>query len=647
MTAPPSAARDVINADAIRAAIERRSRQRRDHAEIARWLRTHFFRWTINSFAHVLPVRSVEHWRVCIGAQAPAPWFLRKLAAGDAAMVYIDPEHGQLRERESRMVEFFNARLGSRLDGKFQRIAFAAAEAAWQRDHERMQRRSRRGWWPSQAHALAETATTPNGRFVEIRASGRTLRTELAYESFHMQHCLGQFAERERLQGGYGEHYARACEQGRLRLFSLRDAGNRPHVTVSLAEDLGEWRVDQIKGKQNTVPAAKYLPDVLCLLNALRPRETGNADLQALGIVARNEGEGEGEDAAPAYVAFAELQDRARQHALLGAFPHLLGQHPRPDALAQWIALGAGAAILGEAATPHGPVLAALQAMHGAHAGHDQDAAHRGDDGHDRLAGALAQALPQWPPAQAATLPPAPAPAAGWWRRLLGRGGAPAAAERARVHRAWALAVADPLFFRHGVDGASARARLAAPASAPPRLLAQVEAELGTESDHEAAAAVESFCASFFRLPALVGQHALAWAQDEERTTGARAAEERAADADPSRDLLAWHAMRQAYALRLLAAAGRIDEARGWRLLLLNAQRVQDCFDGWPGFGAAAVRGHAGWLRAHGRDPRHAKSTQVALHDFHEQFGCAWTRLDWAAFDLAEAVAAPTYAAAL
>lgn len=51
---PHGAARDVINADAIRAAIDRRSQQRRDHADIARWLRSHFFRWAIGRFAHVM-----------------------------------------------------------------------------------------------------------------------------------------------------------------------------------------------------------------------------------------------------------------------------------------------------------------------------------------------------------------------------------------------------------------------------------------------------------------------------------------------------------------------------------------------------------------------------------------------------------------
>lgn len=627
---PHGAARDVINADAIRAAIDRRSQQRRDHADIARWLRSHFFRWAINRFAHVMPVRSVEQWRVCMGARTPPDWFLRKLdAVGAAAMLYIDPEHRLLRERESRMVEFFDARLHSRLAGKFHRIAFDAADAAWQRDHERMQRRSGRGWWPSQPHALSEIAATPNGRFVELRGSGRSLRAELAYESFHMQHCLGQFAQRERLEGGYGEHYAHGCEQGRIRLFSLRDGGNRPHVTVSLVQDLDEWSVEQIKGKQNAVPSAKYLPDVLCLLDALRPRDNGSHDLLQLGIVAHEC------DGATRYVAYAALDEPARQHALLGAAPHLLRQHPRPDPLVQWLALGAGAAVLGEVAAPHGPVLAALQLMQAqadAHSGAndpeaaDPDAGDIATQRRERLNAALAQHFPQW------LVRPTDAAAhadtnerRGWLRRWLSNA-PPSAATQARPHRQWALAVAEPLLFRLGLDGGIARDRLAAPADVPQRLREQVEAELA-ERDDDASAAARRFCAEFFRIPCLAHP-----------TLGEA---RQAPGEDAARDLLAWHAMRQSYLLRLLAAWQRIDDAQGWTLALLNARRVQDCFDSWPEFGAAAARGHATWLRWNGREARHARATEVALQDFQEQFGCPWQRLRWSDFDLAQAIAAP------
>lgn len=606
MDAASPAARDVINADKIRAAIDRRSQAREDHADIARWLRTHFFRWTINSFAHVLPVRSIDGWRMCIGAAPPPDWFLSKLAAGNGSMIYIDPEHPRLRDDEARMVEFFNARLGTYLAGKFHRVTFAVADAAWRKDHERLQRLSRQGWWPSQPHALVEVATTPHGDFVELRATGSTLRAELAYESFHMQHCLGQFARHDLLEGGYGDYYARSCEQGRMRLFSLRDERNRPHVTVSLIEDLGEWSLEQIKGKQNTTPGAKYTADVLCLLNTLRPYDAGCVDLLRMGIAQQSEA------GDLRYVAFDKLRDAARQHAMIGAFPQLLSQHPRPGAPVQWLALGAGAdaSTLTGVASPHAPVVAALHAMAA------EDASSR-----TPLSAALASVFPQWLGAPAAHR--APERHASWLGRLLARS-RPATAPQGRRHCQWALAVAEPLFYRLGLAGGSKRTYLAAPDGIPDRLRSQVESELAVENT-TGAATTERFLETFFRIPSF----------ENPMLVDARTEPQE----DVARDLLAWHAMRQSYLLRLLAAWERVDEARGWRLLLLNAQRVQDCFSDWQDFGSAAARGHATWLRWNGRGAGQTRTAEVALQDFQAQYRCPWKRLPWSEFDLAESIA--------
>lgn len=605
MTSLSPAARDVINADKVRSAIVRRSRGREDHPEVSRWLQTHFFRWAINRFAHVLSVQSVARWRTCIGTGQPPEWFVGKLAAGNTAMIYIDPEHHLLREHELRMVEFFHARLASRLAGKFHRITFDAADAAWRKDHERMQRRRTLGWWPSQPHALTEVVTTPHGRFVELKATGNTLRAEMAYESFHMQHCLGQFADHATLEGGYGELYARNCEQGRTRLFSLRDNNNRPHVTVSLTEDLGEWSLEQIKGKQNATAQAKYAQDVLCLLNTLRPRDAGSTDMMRLGIVARH-----GADEI-SYVAFGDLQQPVRQHALLAAFPHLLNLHPRPDPFAQWLALGAGAAIVDEVTSPHGPVLAALLTMNTDEAG---------AQARMRLSDALSNTFPQW---LAPVTDDVGTSRSGWLRRLLARS-RPATTHHTQRHRRWALALAELLFYRLGMDGDTGRLQLAAPPTVPARVRAQIEAELAIE-DSGAETAIERFCARFFRVPYFEHPQLVDVRDDGQE--------------DAARNLLAWHAMRQSYVLRLLVAWGLLDESRGWPLLLLNAQRVQDCFNDWLDFGSAAARGHATWLQWNDPQVRHAKATEVAFRDFHDEFGCVWKRLHWSDFNLAQAVA--------
>ncbi len=67
-----------------------------------------------------------------------------------------------------------------------------------------------------------------NGVLVELDATNPGLRSEMAYESRHMQHCVGDFDNKGALSGGYGDYYARQIEQQKLRLFSLRDGNNIP-----------------------------------------------------------------------------------------------------------------------------------------------------------------------------------------------------------------------------------------------------------------------------------------------------------------------------------------------------------------------------------------------------------------------------------
>lgn len=89
----------------------------------------------------------------------------------------------------------------------------------------------------------------------------------MAYESWHMQHCVGQFDDRKNLTGGYGEYYANQIEQHKLRLFSLRDNNNIPHVTIALNVVGDSLEIDQIKGKQNRHPVKKYADDVCLFCN--------------------------------------------------------------------------------------------------------------------------------------------------------------------------------------------------------------------------------------------------------------------------------------------------------------------------------------------------------------------------------------------
>ena len=106
-------------------------------------------------------------------------------------------------------------------------------------------------------------------RWVEI-----TDPAALDREGDLMQHCVGG--------GSYDEHLA----TGGVRIFSLRDKRNQPHVTVEASCNIDDeepddddwhmeavdfpWRIIQIKGKQNEGPSLKYARYIGPLLNGLK-----------------------------------------------------------------------------------------------------------------------------------------------------------------------------------------------------------------------------------------------------------------------------------------------------------------------------------------------------------------------------------------
>jgi len=163
---------------------------------------------------------------------------------------------------------------------------------------------------------------------VEFLADSPQLRAEMAYESQMMRHCLGQFADKRQCSGGYGEHYAAACEAGRLRLFSYRTGQNQPHITLSVAvKEDGRLVVEQIKGKQNRPPIAHYQNEVGAFLNSLPTSEETPPDAAGMGIVRTRNG----------WVPVTEVRDAADQLALVNRYPALIQQLPAPSVLVQWL----------------------------------------------------------------------------------------------------------------------------------------------------------------------------------------------------------------------------------------------------------------------------------------------------------------------
>jgi len=159
---------------------------------------------------------------------------------------------------------------------------------------------------------------------------------EMAYESQMMQHCLGQFADRSALTGGYGEHYAEACEQGNMRLFSYRSGNAHPHISVSAyVQSDGRLRIDQIKGKQNRPPVERYHADVLALLSQLETDEHTPEDALAIGLVRRPDALCTG--GAPAWCSARSELSEADLLWLLHAYPNLVDPDRLHTPLLQWL----------------------------------------------------------------------------------------------------------------------------------------------------------------------------------------------------------------------------------------------------------------------------------------------------------------------
>lgn len=337
--------RDVVNAPDIKQRIRERSAARGDSQEIAAWLANHFYRHVIGNLdadpPAVQPISTQAELLRLHRRTEPAAWALERLrahaarqpplqdspaAGASAPLWWVEPDSAPLLALESRLLEFLSTRRGTALEGKLQRINCPQALARWTLEHLAFARKSESGWAEHRPGAVRPLLRGQLGVFVEFDAQSPDLRAEMAYESQMMRHCLGQFSARGALRGGYGEHYAEACEQGRLRLFSYRTGTAQPRITVSAQVlDGGRLRIDQIKGKQNRPPIARYLADVLALLNHLDADGEAPADALAMGIV-RRPAHLLASGHTGAWCAASELHTEAEQLWLLQAHPALLEQ---------------------------------------------------------------------------------------------------------------------------------------------------------------------------------------------------------------------------------------------------------------------------------------------------------------------------------
>ncbi|WP_417066701.1 PcfJ domain-containing protein [Niveibacterium terrae] len=340
-TKPAYAGRNALNAAELRSVIDARSAVRGDPQAIRAWLLNHFWRHWVANFEPAQPIATLEDaQRLMPGASLP-DWLFKRLeapqACDSAPLVWLDPAEPAALLLEARLVEFLSSRQGTSLDGKLARINCPQALSLWEKEHDQMQARLDRGWRQSDERALRTLLEVPEGRFVEFLADSPLLRAEMAYESYLMRHCVGQFSNRKALTGGYGEQYAQAIEQGKLRIISLRDRNGQPHITISLTmRGNAAPRVDQVKGKQNRPPISRYVDALIRVLNLIgTDMETPN-DCLNIGIVRTETG----------WQRLEEIADPLVQARFVSRYPHTFSMLRSPGALAQWITAARQPAVL-------------------------------------------------------------------------------------------------------------------------------------------------------------------------------------------------------------------------------------------------------------------------------------------------------------
>lgn len=220
-----------------------------------------------------------------------------------------------------------------KLAGKLDRINCPHALALWQKEHAQITARVEQGWRQSQPEALLMRVTIAERVLQELRPERSLLRTEMAFESYVMRHCLGQFADPRALTGSYGERYAEALEQRSMRVFSFRDGQGQPHVTISLIVQAGgTLTVKQVEGKQNRQPVERYYQDLLQCLNALGTDQQTPADCTAIAIaIVRTEA---------GWLRIEKVSDPTAQTRLVARYPQLYERLNAPSTMVEWLVAG-------------------------------------------------------------------------------------------------------------------------------------------------------------------------------------------------------------------------------------------------------------------------------------------------------------------
>lgn len=318
--------RNIANSAHVKIAIERRAHERNDTSSVARWLKKQFTRYVLRVFSEVKVITSVSEYEVLAMESAPA-WLSIRFGEPDVIICWMDPQEPTLLDLERKVLEWLYSRLGTRDEAKFPRITPEQVLNKWQADHLVMSRAMKRGWLPTSGSGRIKIAEINDFVIWEFDPTHPEFRQELANESAMMQHCIGQFSDREKMEGGYGMYYVDKAINRTMRLFSIRNLAGTAHVTASVnVSDDCLLTLEQLKGKQNQPPASKYITASVELLRVLNIKHYQHFDTESAGIYER------GGDT----VTFDKLPlDEQRQ--IITRYPALFAQMKSYDPQSWWI----------------------------------------------------------------------------------------------------------------------------------------------------------------------------------------------------------------------------------------------------------------------------------------------------------------------
>jgi len=288
-------------------------------------------------------VESLERYESLVQGEVPL-WFT---PYSRTEFIYVHMKNPTFSDTLRTCVEFLSSR-NENISHKFPRMTVEHVMQKSQQEHLRMQERQRR-FIETSGEALErvfdfdfaqspnfDSAQLPNFGFAQLPSlhvvkflpHHKELALEMARESALMQHCLGEFDNVQKAEGGYGSYYYGLIQREEITLYSLRDEKNMPHATISVNSKHGRQMLDQIKGKQNLAPVARYVPASVAFFNHIKMQHNHHPDCLAMGVVFVK---GKSEQ-------LSKITDEAMQQDLIAFNPSFVHQLPNPSKSSLWLA---------------------------------------------------------------------------------------------------------------------------------------------------------------------------------------------------------------------------------------------------------------------------------------------------------------------